>query len=108
MDEDINDIVDEYNKVKELLDLYYSLDAIYPAYHGDFVAIAMFSQYLNMGMCYTLTGHEGCYTLYEQQKLQGIIITKLNVLISQLNEILGQIRSFQYSVLQAISETNKK
>ena len=108
MNNDINTIVDEYNKINELLKSYYSLDVIYPSYHGDFVAIAMFSQYLNMGMCYTLTGHEGCYTLYEQQKLQGIIITKLNVIISQLDEISGQLRSLQYSLLQAISETNEK
>ena len=108
MNNDINIIVDEYNKTNELLKSYYSLDVIYPSYHGDFVAIAMFSQYLNMGMCYTLTGHEGCYTLYEQQKLQGIIITKLNVIISQLDEISGQLRSLQYSLLQAISETNEK
>lgn len=108
INKDINIIVDQYNKTNELLKSYYSLDVIYPSYHGDFVAIAMFSQYLNMGMCYTLTGHEGCYTLYEQQKLQGIIITKLNVIISQLNEISGQLRSLQYSLLQAISETNEK
>ncbi len=108
MNNDINIIVDQYNKTNELLKSYYSLDVIYPSYHGDFVALAMFSQYLNMGMCYTLTGHEGCYTLYEQQKLQGIIITKLNVIISQLNEISGQLRSLQYSLLQAISETNEK
>lgn len=108
MNNDINIIVNEYNKINELLKSYYSLDVIYPSYHGDFVALAMFAQYLNMGMCYTLTGHEGCYTLYEQQKLQGIIITKLNVIISQLNEISSQLRSLQYSLLQAISETNEK
>ncbi len=108
INQDINIIEAEHQKVENLLADYYSLGIIYPVYHGDFVAIAMFSQYLSMGMCYTLMGHEGCYTLYEQQKLQGIIITKLNVIISQLNEISGQLRSLQYSLLQAISETNEK
>lgn len=108
INQNIDIIEAEHQKVKNLLADYYSLGVIYPVYHGDFVAIAMFAQYLNMGMCYTLTGHEGCYTLYEQQKLQGIIITKLNVIISQLNEISSQLRSLQYSLLQAISETNEK
>lgn len=108
INQDIDIIEAEHQRVENLLADYYSLGIIYPVYHGDFVAIAMFSQYLNMGMCYTLTGHEGCYTLYEQQKLQGIIITKLNVIISQLDEISGQLRSLQYSLLQAISETNEK
>lgn len=108
INQDIDIIEAEHQRVENLLTDYYSLGIIYPVYHGDFVAIAMFSQYLNMGMCYTLTGHEGCYTLYEQQKLQGIIITKLNVIISQLDEISGQLRSLQYSLLQAISETNEK
>ena len=108
INQDIDIIEAEHQRVENLLTDYYSLGIIYPVYHGDFVALAMFSQYLNMGMCYTLTGHEGCYTLYEQQKLQGIIITKLNVIISQLDEISGQLRSLQYSVLKAISETNEK
>lgn len=52
----------------------------------------MIYQYLDSGRCYTLTGHEGAYNLYESELRMNRILGKLDDIIVRLNEILDNQR----------------
>lgn len=51
-----------------------------------------------------MEGHTGAYNLYEQELLQRIIISKLDIVISRLDEI----QSTQYELAQALQQSNQK
>lgn len=92
----------QWKQITATLNQHYSLNIVYPSYRS-LVPIAMFVQYLESGRCTQLTGHEGCYNLYEQEKLQGIIIAKLDIVIQKLDEI----QAAQYELQRTIRESNR-
>ena len=85
-------------KSAELLDKYYALDVIKPKYR-NLLCVATFLEYLENERCYTLTGPDGCYNKFEEERRQGIIIAQLTNISRQLE----QIRQNQERVADALT-----
>lgn len=87
--------------VKERNELY-SMNVIFPKYL-DYPAITTMYEYLQCGRCFTLSGPNGAYNLYESELTSHTIIGKLD----QILDSLEQIKRNQYStyqLLQSIEE----
>lgn len=81
------------------LDLLYSKDIIYSKYR-NIIAIASIYEYLDSGRCEQLEGADGAYNIYEMEVRLDRIITKLDVVINNLE----QIKNNQYYLYSAINE----
>lgn len=95
-----------YQKTQETLRRFYDVGVIYGKYRYDFAAVASFLDYFQSGRCSTLgenRGGDGAYNLYESELRQNIIINKLDLVLSKLD----QIRDNQYSLACAIQEGNR-
>lgn len=80
-------------KTEETLSELYNLDWIFPKYR-NMVAVCTFYEYFMSGRCSTLTGADGAYNLYEAELRQNLIINKLDMIVSQLE----QIKQNQYTL----------
>lgn len=103
LEQDYQILKRHYNKICSTLQQYYDLNIIYPKYRG-IIPVSMFVQYFASGRVSKLEGHTGAYNLYEQELLQRIIISKLDIVISRLDEI----QSTQYELAQALQQSNQK
>lgn len=103
LDEDYRIMEQQYQKTHSLLQKYYDLNILYPKYRG-LVPVAMFVQYFASGRVSKLEGHTGAYNLYEYELLQNVIISKLDTIISKLD----QIRDAQYELANALQESNQQ
>lgn len=81
------------------LDILYASNFIYPKYR-NLIAVASMYEYLDSGRCNSLEGADGAYNIYELEVRLDRIITKLDIIISNLE----QIRSNQYYLYTAIKE----
>lgn len=81
------------------LDILYASNFIYPKYR-NLIAIASMYEYLDSGRCNSLEGADGAYNIYELEVRLDRIITKLDIIISNLE----QIRANQYYLYTAIKE----
>lgn len=88
---------------KSTLEKLYDVDVIYPKYRA-LVPVVMFCEYLESMRCSQLTGHEGAYNIYESELRQNLIISKLNDVINQLEEI----KENQWKLYDAIERGNRK
>ncbi|MCH5303725.1 MAG: hypothetical protein J1E41_02580, partial [Ruminococcus sp.] len=100
---------EQYEKSKRNLQKYYDYNIIDIRYQHDFVAICSFCQYFRSGRTYSLsfdtsTGDEGAYNIYEKERQNGLIISKLDEVIIKLDDILDYQREIQS---QLISANNK-
>lgn len=93
----------QYQETRSLLTKYYDLDIIYPKYRG-IVPIAMFVQYFESGIVYRLQGPDGAYSRYEDELFRQLIINKLDIIISRLDEI----RATQYELANALERSNQQ
>lgn len=105
---EVNEIKKNYTAVKDTLKSLYNLRlngvlCLHPNYQG-LVPISIIYGYFDTGRCSQLQGHEGAYNLYEDEKMKGMIIGKLNVVLKQLNQLN---RSMIY-VGKAIEECNSR
>lgn len=103
---EIDQIEKELNTVKNTLNTLYSLRingvlCLHPNYRG-LIPISVIYGYFDTGRCTQLQGHEGAYNLYEDEKMKGIIINKLETVSKQL----GDLQSSMVYVGQAIQECN--
>lgn len=98
MQEEIRIVQGEMNNTQKLLSTYYSKNIIYPKYR-DLVPISSIYEYFKSGRCCCLEGHEGAYNIYENELRLNLIITKLDDIIYNLE----QIKSSQYMLYDAIS-----
>lgn len=93
-------------KIKELtktLDKIYSYNILYPKYRNDVVAVNTIYEYFLTGMVSSLSskyGNDGAYNLYENHKRMDIIISKLDNIIDQLE----QIKANQHMLYEAVQE----
>lgn len=87
---------------RELLNQLYSIDVIFPKYR-NFIAISQIYEYFMSGRCTQLQGHKGAYNIFENEIRQDIIITQLNIVIDNLEEI----KNTQYMIYEAIKESNR-
>lgn len=86
----------------EIMQLY-SENIIYPKYR-NLVAISSIYEYLDSGRCEQLEGADGAYNIYEMEIRLDRIITKLDVIIVNLE----QIRNNQFYLYSAINELKTK
>ena len=93
-----NEIRANYNATSNLLKKLYNMDIIYPTYR-HMAAVTTILEYFNSGRCYQLQGHDGAYNLFSFEEKQNIIISKMDRIIDQLE----QIRSTQYMLYDAIN-----
>lgn len=61
---------------------------LHPNYQG-LVPVSIIYGYFDTGRCTQLQGHEGAYNLYEDERVKGLIINKLDGISQQLNKING-------------------
>ncbi len=79
----------------------YDMDVIFVKYR-DLVSVAQLYEYIASGRCEKLEGHEGAYNLFENELRLNIIISQLNVIINQLEDI----KRNQMMIYSAIQESN--
>lgn len=92
-------------KLKEttaVLNQYYARDIIFPKYR-NLIAMCSIYEYFLSGRCTMLTGHEGAYNIFENEVRFERIYTKLDEVISKLEDI----KSNQYVLYDAIQEGNR-
>ena len=75
----------------------YSRNIIHPKFR-DFVSVCSLYEYIDTGICSELEGEYGAYKFLEQAKIAERIITRLDVIIGQLNAIQAN----QYELFTAI------
>lgn len=103
LDQDYQTLKQHYDKVSSTLRQYYDLNVIYPKYRG-IVPVAMFVQYLESGIVYQLEGPNGAYSRYEDELFRQLIINKLDVIVTRLDDI----RSTQYELANSLEKSNQQ
>ena len=99
---------------KELKDVNFTLDGLYnlringilcihPNYRG-LIPVSVLYGYFDTGRCTQFQGHEGAYNLYEDEKMKGMIINRLDTVIQKLDEL----NSSMLYVAQAVEECNDR
>ena len=89
-------------ETRELLAKLYSNGWVFEKYR-NMVAMATMYEYFASGRCSELTGPVGAYNLYEQELRQNLIINKLDVISSQLEDI----KDNQYVLYTEMKKTNE-
>ena len=105
----INELKSKLQASENTLNYFYSFDVIDRQYRHDLSAICSFYQYLRAGKTYSLsrnieTGDPGAYNIYDNEYRQGLIISKLDIVITKLDEIAKNQRELAW----AIQDANKK
>ena len=100
--EAVNQMQKTLLNTKDTLQKFYSVEMLYPKYR-NLVAVSTIYEYFASGRVDTLEGPNGAYNLYESELRQNIIIGKLDVIISQLD----QIKTNQYALYNELKETNQ-
>lgn len=88
---------------RKTLQALYQKGIIFPKYR-NFVMVASIYEYFCSGRCTTLEGHEGAYNILEMEIRLNHIVSQLDRIISQLEEI----KNNQYMIYSAIQESNQK
>lgn len=96
----------ERQNTKEVLEKFYSINVIFPKYR-NLPAISSIFEYMLSERCYELTGHEGAYNLYENELRLGHIISTLDSIQSDINEIKHNQRMLYEVVVQSKNVTEK-
>lgn len=105
-----NEILDaDLKETTKLLENQYSClnsllapEIIFPKYN-DLIAWTTFYEYFVTGRVEGLAGPNGAYNLYESELRSNIIISKMDVIISQLESI----RDNQYVLFKSIQDVNR-
>ncbi len=84
---------------KSVRDKLYSQDMIYPKYQ-NLPALTSIYEYFITGRCDELTGPHGAYNLYEDEMRRDMVISQLNLVIANLE----QIKQNQYMLYQQVKE----
>lgn len=104
----------QQKKTCTALEALYDLEIIHPKYRHNMVAIASFYDYFDTGICTTLTGPHGAYSRYEEDLRFQRIYSRLDVIISKLDELIETQRTIARLLEQAndtlshISHTNNR
>ncbi len=94
-------LLEKKQQTQTVLEKYYSPDVIFPKYR-NLPALTSIYEYLTSGRCEELTGPNGAYNLYETELRQNTVISQLNTIISNLE----QIRQNQYVLYQELVKVN--
>lgn len=85
------------NETKAMIDRFYASEIIHPKYR-TLPALTSIYEYFMTGRCTELTGPHGAYNLYEDELRKDTVISQLNTVI----ENLEQIRHNQYMLYQQV------
>lgn len=96
------------NKINNTLEFLYNLrinDVLcyHPNYRG-LIPVSVIYGYFDTGRCTQLQGHEGAYNLYEDEKMKGMIINKIDVITKQM----WKLNQNMIYVGKAVEECNAK
>ena len=104
-------------KVLGALNRYYEPNVVYKKYRG-LVPIAAFTEYFDAERCYTLTGPDGAYNIYENEMRMNLINAKLdnvqaglNLLAKQHSAILTSLNQMNANVrclVASVDDANEK
>lgn len=97
----IHQISEMSKETQRTLSAAYDLGIIFPKYR-NLVAVCSIYEYLCSGRCSTLTGADGAYNIYETEVRLDKIITSLDVVVRELQ----QIKANQYMLYTAVQEGN--
>ena len=90
---------EKYNDVEKVMEKFYALNVVYPKYR-DLIPIVTFYEYFESGRHTTLTD---AYNKYEDELLHKTIIQKLDVVISQLEQIKRNQAALYEVIMESIS-----
>lgn len=90
-------------ETQAVLDKLYSVDVIYPKYR-NLPALTCIYEYLVTGRCDELAGPHGAYNLYEDEVRQNMVISQLNAIM----ENLEQIKANQYLLYEQLTKIRKE
>lgn len=97
----IDTVQNRRDQVAAALTRLYSENGIHKDYQG-LVPVSRICKYLEVGKCFTLTGHEGAYVLYDYERRLDLIRTDLQVIIKKLDDI----QKFQEELYTVLSDAN--
>lgn len=92
----------------------YDIGVIHPKYRHNIIAVSSFYDYFDTGRCFSFSGPGGAYDTYEQDLRFRRLETKLDVIITRLDEIIDNQRMLSdlmrdaNNTLSRIERTNKK
>ena len=92
-------------ETEQALKSFYELDVIYPKYH-NLPALTSMYEYLITGRCEELAGPHGAYNLYEDEVRKDTVISQLNTVIENLEQI-KQNQYMLYEQVVSIQQTTK-
>ena len=98
----MEECIEKYHMISDTLSALYSKGVLFPKYQ-NFIAATTFLEYLQSGRCDALEGEKGAYNLYENEQRLDQINTKLDIVITKLEEI----KQNQYMLYSAMMEVNK-
>ena len=101
LSDEIKKRIPELNNQYRLLNRLLSLNLVYAKYN-DIIAWTTIYEYLDSGRCSELQGINGAYNLYENETRTEIIISQLDTVISQLD----QIKKNQYMLYNILDDIN--
>ena len=81
----------------------YDLDIIFEKYR-NMIAMTSIYEYFASGRCDRLEGPDGAYNLFESELRQNLIINRMDVIISRLD----QKKDNQYILYKQMTETNNQ
>lgn len=87
----LQQVMREKTATENTLNTLYSLDVIHPKYRY-LVAVSSFYDYFDTGRCTAFTGPGGAYAVYEEDLRFQRLETKLDVIISKLDELINKQR----------------
>ncbi len=84
--QEVSLLKENLSKAKSLLWDYYRIDILHEDYQ-NMVAVCSIYHYLDSGICTELTGRDGAYSRFEEEKFKNIIISKLDEIVRKLDQI---------------------
>lgn len=94
-----------YNKTKKSLSNHYENNIIYSKYR-NFICITSILDYLLSGVCSELEGYQGAYNKLDQELLLKAIINRLDIILSDLEQIKYNQRMLYDMLLEANRNIN--
>lgn len=106
LDREASKLEENLQQSRNYLENLYQRNIIFPKYRY-FVAVASFYEYISSGRSQSLElrlGDKGCYNIYEEEIDRKIIISQLNMVLSNLSSI----RNGQYVLYTAIQDAEQQ
>lgn len=114
LEHQVKQVEREKATTRKALDSLYAIGLIHKKYRYNIIAVASFFDYFDTGRCLSFTGPGGAYATYEEDLRFQRLETKLEVIISKLDEIianqhmLASLMREANSTLYRIEQSNKR